>query len=170
MAFTVGTTVNAGKPATAAKVVTLIDNWEFVKEKLRRRSALAYLTAATAFTTGAGKKFSWQAIEHDTDSFWSVSNPTRFTVPTGVTYARLSCGFYVESGLPEQVDFEAWKNGAAFNGSFRSYGYQFHKYMESAIVPCVAGDYFEVAFDINSASTLTFQEYLTWASIEGFSR
>jgi hypothetical protein len=53
------------------------------------RGALVQLTADEAVAASTDAAIPWDAIVYDTDAFWSAGNPTRLTVPAGVSKVRL---------------------------------------------------------------------------------
>ena len=43
--------------------------------------------------TSTDTSIPWDATVYDTDNFWSAGNPTRFTIPSGVSKVRLKPNF-----------------------------------------------------------------------------
>ena len=104
--------------------------------------------------------------------YYASAQPTRFTVPSGVDYVRLSCSV-------------AWTGGATGSkriakiGKNGSFGYDGLLWIEqpscdwqrvtaiSPVIPVVAGDYFELFVNQNSGGNLDVQGGAnTWFSIE----
>lgn len=93
----------------------------------------------------------WQDTYYDTDGFWSVGNPSRLTIPAGVTKVRLIGSSALElSGAAGSVYCNIYKNGAAAVcgvSSPRNYtdGYSNNDvFTISPVVDVVEGDYFEL--------------------------
>jgi hypothetical protein len=53
-------------------------------------SALVRLSANQTISTGTLTKVSWGSVVHDEANFWAAGNPTRLTVPPGITEAIVS--------------------------------------------------------------------------------
>ena len=51
--------------------------------------AMVELTSAETITISVDTAMPWDQIEYDTDSFWAGGQPTRLTIPAGVTRVRL---------------------------------------------------------------------------------
>lgn len=115
----------------------------------------------------------WQATDYDTSGFWSAGQPTRFTIPAGVKKIRLHATLTFSTGtftstVSTLLNF--LKNGASFRGS--ASGSQASGYGDgwfsasSAVVPVVAGDYFEVRWNTSRAGTAVALATLSQFSIE----
>ena len=113
-------------------------------------------TQAVAATTNTQLAFS-DAV-YDTDSFWSGGSPTRLTVPSGVTKVQL-WGGVAWSGGSANGTLRLLKNGATFLGrgnisaasGFTDQGLT----VISAVIPVVAGDYFEAQVYLSAARTVS---------------
>lgn len=135
------------------------------------RGALLRRTANyTVSTTGAYVAIPWQSAVYDTDAFWSAGQPTRLTVPAGVTKVRLTANIEWQTSPTSQL-VEVRKNGASVvgGGSFivrgdSGYTNQMRNVV-SAVIPVVAGDWFDLAVYIGTAGELRSLER-TWFAIE----
>ena len=92
---------------------------------------------------------SWQAATYDTDGFWDAGNPTRLTVPAGITKIRLMGAVALQASLTAGGVFLGFeKNGAgdipgAAAATFRqgSAGYNNNDFATfTAVLPVTAGD------------------------------
>lgn len=115
------------------------------------RGAMARLSADYTIATRPAF-LPWQAVDYDTNGFWSAGQPTRMTIPAGVKKVRLHAAVGgVTSAWPstESVSVAFAKNGST---SFRGNGYSANQpgYNDSTmtavsgVIPVVAGDYFEL--------------------------
>lgn len=111
------------------------------------RGAMAVKTANQSIT-GSGAIVSWDAEDYDTDNIWTSGNPTRLTVPSGVTRVRLvAC---LRQGTNNQnVTGNFRKNGSdAFEGN--GFGYNYNTtggvMIASPVLVVTSGDYFEAFF------------------------
>lgn len=123
-----------------------------LNQKIPFRGAIAYLTSPHTLTTATEDNIDWDAVRYDTDSIHeNVTNPSRLTVPSGVTYVRISAkiifGFHA-TGIRIIALY--------INGSQESYGNPAHSMIAqttgttgfnlvSAVLPVVGGDYFEIS-------------------------
>ncbi|WP_439580410.1 hypothetical protein [Elioraea sp.] len=61
----------------------------------------------------------WQTAVYDTDSFWSAGNPTRLTVPAGVTRVRLHGSVRLpDAASVGAINLQFLRNGAAPSAAF----------------------------------------------------
>ncbi|WP_337875605.1 hypothetical protein [Elioraea sp.] len=135
------------------------------------RGALLRRTANyTVSTTGAYVAIPWQSAVYDTDAFWNAGQATRLTVPTGVTKVRLAGNIEWQTSPTSQL-VEVRKNGVSVvgGGSFivrgdSGYTNQMRNVV-SAVIPVVAGDWFDLAVYIGTAGELRSLER-TWFAIE----
>jgi len=118
----------------------------------------------------------FQSTVYDTDSFWDVANPTRITVPAGVTKARLQGSLSLKpSATTGGVFISFEKNGAGSavgSGVFTvrqgTSGYTNNDFAaNTAVVPVSAGDYFELRVNSTSSSWDDIQAgNRTWFAVE----
>lgn len=99
----------------------------------------------------------WQTENRDTDGFWQVGAPTRFTIPNGITKIRLTLGIrYVLASTntaTRQIGF--YKNGTLDHPglcSTQANGLSMHLTCVTDVLDVVAGDYFE-AWEWHSTSS-----------------
>jgi len=126
--------------------------------------ALVYLTGDKTITTGAGWSFlSFAAETYDVGGWHDNStNPTRLTVPSGVDRVRI--GFQVQwtadnTGNRLNTIYKNNAAGTAVNGFPSAIAVALnlspcYLAVASAVVPVVAGDYFEVAAWHNKGTDL----------------
>ena len=118
----------------------------------------------------------FQSTVYDTDAFWSASNPSRITIPTGVTKVRLQGSMSLKPSASSGgvfVSFE--KNGAGSavgSGVFTvrqgTSGYTNNDFAaNTAVIPVTAGDYFELRVNSTSSSWDDIQAgNRTWFAVE----
>lgn len=156
---------------TNATTVPNADGVWFAIEKLPSdlKYALVHRSSNQAIAGVTTTTVQWNAEVVDTDGWHdNVTNPSRLTVPAGVSRVRVTANLVTEATASGQFVMTMLKNGADFIGSARSEsdtaGTDSVNGM-SAIVAVVPGDYFEVqvystgAIDIGSSVA-------SWFSIE----
>lgn len=123
--------------------------------------AMVNLTSNTTLAAPPAQ-VTWAAAAYDTASFWSAGSPTRLTVPAGVTRVRLFTTLAFDTGTFATVantSLSFRKNGNDFIGN--GFGAMASGYPNSvfttisAVIPVVAGDYFEVRWNTSRAGTST---------------
>lgn len=120
---------------------------------------------------------SYNRVLYDTDNFFNGANPTRLTVPAGVTkvrlWGRLSLG---DSATATALFFGIRRNGVAgVSAGSKNWGMPVAALrvgstgwvdnivqLCSAVIPVVAGDYFEMYMNANS----TTADFRTVAAFE----
>ena len=132
------------------------------------------LSADQSLANGTNQVISWATADYDTLSFFNPAQPTRLTVPNGVSWVRLtgsqvyatSCG-----GTMRQLIIT--KNGTWFSGDPvintppTCSGTTTDISGFSPVTPVVPGDYFEVSAFQNTGSALNLRWSTgTWFSIE----
>lgn len=81
----------------------------------------------------------------DTALFWDIANPTRLTIPTGVTIVRFTARTYEEVTQVGQLLIMLFKNGAPALARVGFNATAWHgETLESGAIQVVAGDYFEM--------------------------
>lgn len=143
----------------------------FQRALLPFRGALVRRTTNfSVSTTGAYVPISWQSAVYDSDTFWDAGQATRLTVPAGVTKVRLTGNIEWQTSPTSQL-VEIRKNGGAVvgGGSFivrgdSGYSNQMRN-IASAVLPVVAGDWFELAVFVSASGELRSLER-TWFAIE----
>jgi hypothetical protein len=112
----------------------------------------------------------WQSAEYDSDAFWDAGQPSRLTIPAGVTKVRIVGNIEWQTSPTSQL-VEVRKNGNSVlgGGSFivrgdSGYSNQMRN-LSSAVLPVSAGDWFELAVYVGTAGELRGLER-TWLAIE----
>jgi hypothetical protein len=80
------------------------------------RGAMVKLTADEPITDSTDTVIPWDATEFDAEGFWDAGNPTRLTVPSGVSRVRLLGNVRRQSSATGERQALITKNGAAFQG------------------------------------------------------
>ena len=151
--------------------------WTPVNAGIANRSLLpfrgALLRRTTNFsvsTTGTYVAIPWQSAAYDSDGFWDVGQPTRLTVPGGVTKVRLVGNLEWLTSPTNQL-VEIRKNGSTVLGGGAvimrgdsGYSNQMRN-LTSAVLPVSTGDWFELAVFVGTGGTLQGLER-TWLAIE----
>lgn len=135
------------------------------------RGALLHLTADQ--TIGASTAVPWDAADYDTDSFFDhAGDPTRLTIPSGVTHVVLSGGQQTnDSGLATQIAIFLKKNGSTFPGTpiqlldLAAHGSTFQS-MASPPIEVTAGDYFEFFYQPNGSGSGLIAGDFTYFAIQ----
>jgi hypothetical protein len=156
---------------TTITVDAVDENW-FSIEKLPStlKYALVHRSGSTFSISGGGgfQAVDWDGEAADTDAWHSTgTNPSRLTVPSGVSYVRV--GFSIQnSSVTGQLVARITKNGSSFigapqvdsdtSGTDNINGW-------SAIIPVTASDYFECEVAATNATSVA-TSVNTWFSIE----
>jgi len=118
----------------------------------------------------------WQNAARDTDSFFNVLNPTRLTIPAGISKVRLKASVVLEAASQSgSLSASFRKNGATVLGSslvnYREGATGFNNNTIvgfTAVLDVVQNDYFEIR--INKSGMTSVNEVLTndstWMEIE----
>jgi len=126
------------------------------------RGALATKSAdqtAANFTTRAA--MTWDTNSYDTDSIHNTSsNTSRMSVPSGVTYVRLTASVQVSAYTGSFADLMFFRNGVQepTSASVLAYGSSAGAIwlnLVSPVLSVTAGDYFEAMLEINGDSSVT---------------
>ena len=119
--------------------------------KLAFRGALAYLASNQSFADGVAAMVSFGAETYDTSSIHDNStNPSRLTVPAGVTRVRLRAQVYFDTDADGNRYAWIYKNNSeTYIGCAASIVYPVATtttvmQLESPVLTVIAGDYFEV--------------------------
>jgi hypothetical protein len=83
------------------------------------RGAIVKLTAAEPVADSTGVAVPWDAIVYDTDAFWDSGDPTRLTIPAGVTEVRLKGNIDWTFGGTGHRHVWMHQNGGVFFGMGR---------------------------------------------------
>lgn len=134
------------------------------------RGAVVYNVGNQIMPDGVETPVSFNTEEIDTDAIHSTSvNPSRFTVPTGVTKIRVSAQIRVSGFIPSGGYIQLWKNGGAISGLSPQKGVvdgeTYIIFIPPTIV-CVAGDYFQIILFTVSGQIITVSQSNTWAELQ----
>lgn len=123
------------------------------------------ITSAFSISAATETAIDWNNELVDTDSWHDNStNPSRLTVPSGVSMVRLSCNVLVgASGGDIRLHF--FKNGAAMTPDVTSETTGSVVSLISPPIPCSSGDYFEVKVTTTSATSVSVDN-ASWFAIE----
>lgn len=148
--------------------VTLVTYDKVLKSGLN--ATVVRKTVAQSLATGVPATMNWgEALYGD---HWSVSNPTRLTVPTGATKVRVTAQGAFASNSTGQRQYEILMNGGYPQGRGANYlapnpAASTVTTAQSAIVNVVPGDYFEVvAFQNSGGSLNVLASTTTWFMLE----
>jgi len=127
-------------------------------------------SSATSIGTNTLTFISWDTEEADVGGWHSTgTNPSRMTVPSGVTLVRCICNGKLTSTSGGQMIINIYKNGATFVGtpSVDTSGSAVIEYMNAvtAVLEVTTGDYFEAGYLSTGANSLAADEN-SWFSIE----
>lgn len=126
---------------------------------LKFRGALLRLTASKSIPSGALTGVDWDSPIYDTSNFWSAGNPSRLTVPIGVSKVRLTTFICWESNNDGERLVFICKNGDPVwfgrAADRRAASGQSETTISTAVVEVAAGDYFEVAVQQKSGVDLS---------------
>lgn len=135
-----------------------------------RGALLRRSTNFSVATTGVYVAVPWQSAAYDSDAFWDAGQPSRLTIPAGVTKVRIVGNIEWQTSPANQL-VEVRKNGNSVlgGGSFivrgdSGYSNQMRN-LSSAVLPVSAGDWFELAVYVGTAGELRGLER-TWLAIE----
>lgn len=135
------------------------------------RGALIGTTAAKTGTGVLDPVTFWDVVDYDTDGFWSAAQPSRLTVPTGITKVRLTTTLAPTAGPVDgsNVNVAIRKNASTVRGAIfvgGEYGTLGAGWQQvTAVLPVVGGDYFEVRFNPGVTTSVTY-DALSHFSIE----
>lgn len=135
---------------------------------LRRARVNLLADQAIAATTGTALSFDSAATGHvDEGSWFSGANPTRLTVPSGVSRVRISANV-LGSSVTGQLTSSVLKNGAEFPGMpalHTETAAREMNNMTSDILDVTPGDYFELIVYSDLARNITADNE-TWFAIQ----
>lgn len=137
------------------------------------QGALAVLTAAESIPDATNTAVPFDAESYDIGGWWASGNPTRLTVPSGVTLVRVTAGVFFNANATGQRLMRLFKNGAAVLGGFSERqdacsASSSDMSASSAVLQVSAGDYFELIVNQNSGAALNLLDAGTgtWMCIE----
>ncbi|WP_424931883.1 DUF2793 domain-containing protein [Amaricoccus macauensis] len=114
------------------------------------RGALAVMTATHVHaTTGSWTPLAWDAVSYDSLGFWSAAEPSRLTVPAGVTRVRLKAGLKVDGSdtMPASNALAIRRNGESVaEGTIRTEGLDTPgTTISTPVLEVAEGDVFDLA-------------------------
>ncbi|RJX18974.1 MAG: hypothetical protein C4575_09360 [Desulforudis sp.] len=126
------------------------------------RGALVYRTASQLLSDAVNTALIWSVASYDTDTCWAVANPTRLTVPSGVTRVQLFGNVQFNQNATNFRFIGFYKGGAAgygFSGlqvqAANGVGtYPTVLSVVSSPLTVAAGEYFELYAQQNSTGNL----------------
>lgn len=130
------------------------------------RGAMVNLTANEAIADQTSTVISCDAVEFDTDGFWSSANPTRLTLPAGVSRVRLIGNLRWEND--GSGNRRAWlrKKGTGFPGApmvMHGAGGVVGQNLATSALPVSAGDFVELAAWHSAGATIDVEAHnQTW--------
>jgi hypothetical protein len=136
------------------------------------RGALVNLGVDASIATGTQTALGWATTLYDTDGFWNGANPSRFTVPVGVSKIVVLAD--IQWGLSNLGDrwVEIHRNGVEADGMPGSLvappgsASRGRQSLVSAPIQVGPGDYFEVKVWQNSGGALAVEaDAQTWFAI-----
>lgn len=111
-------------------------------------------TTGQAIPAATLTTMSWQSPIIDTATIWSASNPTRLTVPAGVTRVALRGGVTTTVAGATDIGFQRIRRSNGDNVALTQYAAGgVNAVMDSGPLNVVAGDYFEMQVQNNVART-----------------
>ena len=138
------------------------------------RGALVKKTAdqtAADYTTRTA--IAWDGETYDTDAIHdNATNNTRLTVPTGVTYVRLSAGIQIVNFTADLwMRLSLQKNGSLnYDGSTQANTEAgittLYLNLMSPVLPVTAGDYFEITLQVETDTSIDITAARTWFAME----
>jgi hypothetical protein len=132
------------------------------------RGALTQKTATQSIAANTETTITFNSTIYDTDSFWSNSNPTRLTVPAGVTRVIVSANIRITGGSTS-VQLLIRINGGDVVGignvNMSTGLTNAHVNAVTAPLSVTAGDYFEVVAFVTAARTID-SGARTWLAIQ----
>lgn len=126
----------------------------------------AYRTTSQSIPTGTGLNVvTWQAAtEIGANDWWASSpNPSRITVPAGVSLVVVTCGVFWAANSTGNRRARMWKNGVGFDRGFGDARQSVPAPLPteinavSAAIPVVPGDYIEMVVSQDSGVSLNVE-------------
>jgi hypothetical protein len=133
------------------------------------RGAMVRLTATEPVAESTDVAIPRDATVYDTDTFWSAGNPTRLTVPAGVSKVRVKGNTNWTFGGSGYRHIWVHKNGALFFGTAKEsdQGDAGVQSIGRGVVNVTPGDYLEfIARQTSGATKNVAADELTWFAIE----
>lgn len=140
--------------------------------------AMVGLSANQSLATGVNQVINWASADYDTKGFWSASQPSRFTIPVGVSHVRLvasqvysgsSCAGFRQLIILKNktVTNYGWFRGDPVVNHPATCGTTTDAQGMTPVIPVVPGDYFEMtAYQSSGAPLDLLLSTGTWFTIE----
>lgn len=143
------------------------------------RGAMVYLTADEPIAASTAEYLAWDAADYDLGGWADIGggNPSRLTVPTGVSRVKLTANVVFDADLAGETSITIHKNGAAIRGGGlqnTSVSAADWQNISSATLEVTAGDYFELevvsssARDVSAGASTFFSIESVSASTDTF--
>ena len=134
------------------------------------RGAMVKLATDEPIADSTDMVIPWGATEFDTEGFWDAGNPTRLTVPSGVSRVRLLGNIRWQSSATGERQVLVTKNGAAFQGQPMARHGAAGLAGQNLTSPALAvspGDVFELSVWHSAGASLNVEaDSQTWFAIE----
>jgi hypothetical protein len=139
------------------------------------KGAMVRKSANQSIPSGTNTPVTWQTAIYDTSGIYNPSNPTRLTVPAGVTKVRLAAQIVFGSNATGKRDVLIQKNGSLnYDGRATTNALPVTGTSQtmtvnitSPVLEVTQGDYFEILVYQNSGGSLTVDDWwTTWAALE----
>ena len=136
-------------------------------------AALVRLTGDVAVSTGTQTTVDWDAVVHDNFGWWSAGNPSRLTVPSGVSAVVVTAYLAFENNSTGDRWITIRKNGTDVVAEMMIPESPVvdndRVYAQSPLLKVSPGDYFDVTAWQGSGGDLDLlNANSTFFSIEGF--
>jgi len=133
--------------------------------------ALTDISSNVTIPDGIATSITWDVPEYDTETYFDISNPSRFTIPIGVSKIILKGQVRWVSDLSDSREVLFLKNGSA---TYIGRAYCVHDAQSKLVMnltspplDVTAGDYFELAAFQDSGSDQSAEsDSSTWFSIQ----
>ena len=118
------------------------------------KGALVYISAIQAIPNEERTKVVFGNVVYDTDNFFDSENPTKLTIPAGVSKVRLTAGVRTESISTGKFEIAIYKNDNNIYGGrpALTWGGGYGN-ISSPVITVSEGDYFELVVYQNSGSS-----------------
>jgi hypothetical protein len=118
----------------------------------------------------------FQSAVYDTDAFWNAGNPSRLTMPAGITKVRLQGSLALKAGATSGGVYVAFRKndvgdtigGGVFTVRQGTSGYTNNDFTAAtAVIPVTEGDFFELRVNATTSSWDDIQASpRTWFALE----
>lgn len=110
----------------------------------------------------------WQAEEFDTDNFWVIGQPTRLTIPSGITRVSLFGGARITGGVAVSMSMRFLVNGSILPSGLNVNSGFINQWMSITSGPIAAAtsDYCELILELSSNTSKTVQIDSTFFSLQ----